>query len=182
MFDVGLMEMLVIGVVALIVLGPERLPKAARQLGFYVRKARQSWYSVRAEFERELAADELKRSVKASELTQSLQEAKQALQDSVSELRDELKQGEAALREAAQSKPLLEPMPLETDPEWDSIRSDARRQIGRAPSEAELAGQATDLSLPEAAVVPQVETTPSNHAVQNVEEASPTDTKPVASP
>lgn len=139
MFDVGLMEMLVIGVVALIVLGPERLPKAARKLGFYVRKARQSWYSVRAEFERELAADELKRSVKASELTQSLQEAKQALQDSVAEVRDELKQSEVALREAAQSKPLLEPMPLETDPEWDSRRQDARRQIGRAPSAEELA-------------------------------------------
>ena len=182
MFDVGLMEMLVIGVVALIVLGPERLPKAARKLGFYVRKARQSWYSVRAEFERELAADELKRSVKASELTQSLQEAKQALQDSVSEVREEFKQGDAALREAAQSAPLLEPMLLETDPEWDSLRSDARRQIGRALSEAELAGQSSVALVSEAAVASQLETTPSNQAVQNVEEALPTDTKPVATP
>ena len=65
MFDLSLAELGVIGVVALLVLGPERLPKAARTLGFYVRKARQSWYAVKADIERELAADELKRSVRA---------------------------------------------------------------------------------------------------------------------
>jgi sec-independent protein translocase protein TatB len=46
----SLAEMAVIAIVALLVLGPERLPKAARTVGFYVRKARQSWYSVRSEF------------------------------------------------------------------------------------------------------------------------------------
>lgn len=64
MFDVSLVELAVIALVALLVLGPERLPRAARTVGLYVRKARQSWYSVRADIERELAADELKRSLK----------------------------------------------------------------------------------------------------------------------
>ena len=63
MFDVSLVELAVIALVALLVLGPERLPRAARTVGLYVRKARQSWYSVRADIERELAADELKRSM-----------------------------------------------------------------------------------------------------------------------
>lgn len=66
MFDVSLIELAVIALVALLVLGPERLPRAARTVGLYVRKARQSWYSVRADIERELAADELKRSIKRS--------------------------------------------------------------------------------------------------------------------
>lgn len=66
MFDVSLVELAVIALVALLVLGPERLPRAARTVGLYVRKARQSWYSVRADIERELAADELKRSLKKS--------------------------------------------------------------------------------------------------------------------
>lgn len=66
MFDVSLIELAVIGLVALLVLGPERLPRAARTVGLYLRKARQSWYSVRADIERELAADELKRSIKRS--------------------------------------------------------------------------------------------------------------------
>jgi sec-independent protein translocase protein TatB len=51
-------------VVALLVLGPERLPGAARTAGALLRKARQSWQSVRVEIERELAAEELKRSMK----------------------------------------------------------------------------------------------------------------------
>jgi sec-independent protein translocase protein TatB len=64
MFDVSLVELAVIALVALLVLGPEKLPRAARTVGLYVRKAKQSWYSVRGEIERELAADELKRSLK----------------------------------------------------------------------------------------------------------------------
>jgi sec-independent protein translocase protein TatB len=63
MFDVSLFELALIALVALLVLGPEKLPRAARTVGLYVRKARQSWYSVRADIERELAADDLKRSI-----------------------------------------------------------------------------------------------------------------------
>ena len=61
MFDVGFSELLIIAVVALIVLGPERLPKAARFAGLWVRKARAQWYSVKAELERELAAEDMKK-------------------------------------------------------------------------------------------------------------------------
>ncbi len=65
MFDIGFSELVVIGVVALLVLGPERLPGAARTLGSFVRKARQSWDSVRTEFERQIAVEDVKRSVRA---------------------------------------------------------------------------------------------------------------------
>jgi len=64
MFDVGFSELLVIAVVALIVLGPERLPKAARFAGLWVRRARAQWHSVRAELERDLAAEDLQRSLR----------------------------------------------------------------------------------------------------------------------
>lgn len=63
MFDIGFSELLMIAVVALIVLGPERLPKAARFAGLWVRRARAQWYSVKSELERDLAADELRRSL-----------------------------------------------------------------------------------------------------------------------
>ena len=61
MFDVGFSELLIIAVVALLVLGPERLPRAARFAGLWVRRARAQWYSVKSELERELAAEDLKR-------------------------------------------------------------------------------------------------------------------------
>ena len=53
MFDIGFSELLIVAVVALVVLGPERLPKAARFAGLWVRRARAQWYSVKAELERE---------------------------------------------------------------------------------------------------------------------------------
>lgn len=65
MFDVGFNEILIIAVVALLVLGPERLPKAARLTGLWVRKARAQWMAVKAELEHELAAEELQRNLKS---------------------------------------------------------------------------------------------------------------------
>lgn len=63
MFDIGFSEIALVGVVALLVLGPERLPRVARTAGALVRRARNSWQSVRDEIERELAAEDLKKSV-----------------------------------------------------------------------------------------------------------------------
>ena len=77
MFDIGFSELLVIAVVALVVLGPERLPKAARFAGLWVRRARAQWYSVKSELERDLAAEELRKSLHDTE------EAMRGFEDSV---------------------------------------------------------------------------------------------------
>ena len=63
MFEVGFSEIALIAVVALLVLGPERLPGVARTVGALVRRARNSWQNVRGEIERELAAEDMKRSI-----------------------------------------------------------------------------------------------------------------------
>ena len=47
MFDVGFAELFLLALIGLLVLGPERLPKAARTLGGLVRKARTSWFALR---------------------------------------------------------------------------------------------------------------------------------------
>jgi len=100
MFDVGFSELLVIAVVALLVLGPERLPKAARFAGLWVRRARAQWNSVKSEFERDLANDELKRTLR--ETQDSLRDAQSSLREAGSSLRrdfedasDELMRGPA---------------------------------------------------------------------------------------
>lgn len=69
MFDIGFSELFLIAVVALVVLGPERLPKAARFAGLWVRRARAQWYSVKSELERELASEELQRTVRDTRQT-----------------------------------------------------------------------------------------------------------------
>ena len=67
MFDIGFGEIFLIAIVALLVLGPERLPKAARFAGLWVRRARAQWYSVKSELERDLAAEELRKSLHDTE-------------------------------------------------------------------------------------------------------------------
>lgn len=97
MFDIGFSELLLVAVVALLVLGPERLPKAARFAGLWVRKARAQWYSVKSEFEREMASDELKRSVgnPLGDLRNAVSEASRELGDVGRELGDSLRDAEA---------------------------------------------------------------------------------------
>lgn len=65
MFDVGFAELFLLALVGLLVLGPERLPKAARTLGGLVRKARTSWFALRRTIEAELNAAEMSESVKS---------------------------------------------------------------------------------------------------------------------
>jgi len=91
-FDIGFSELLVIAVVALVVLGPERLPKAARFAGLWVRRARNQWDSVKQELERELHAEEIKR---------QFDDVKTSMRDTESQLRAS---GEAVRREAEQMR------------------------------------------------------------------------------
>lgn len=61
MFDIGFSELVLVAIVALVVLGPERLPKAARVAGMWVGRARRTLASVKQEIDRELRAEELTR-------------------------------------------------------------------------------------------------------------------------
>lgn len=60
MFDVGFAELVLLFIVGLLVLGPERLPKVARTLGGLTRKARSSWLNLKRSIEAEIRAEELR--------------------------------------------------------------------------------------------------------------------------
>lgn len=83
MFDMGFIEILVIGIVALVVIGPERLPAVAKKAGYYVGKVQRFVTNVRSDVEREFRTDELQRML--SEQQSELQSLKQKVDDSVSE-------------------------------------------------------------------------------------------------
>lgn len=91
MFDIGFSELLVVAVVALIVLGPQRLPHAARLAGLWVRRLRSQWYSVKADLERELAEEEFRRSV-----GEPIEQLQQRLADEAHALRRQLEDAPAA--------------------------------------------------------------------------------------
>ena len=134
MFDIGFGELLLIGVVALVVLGPERLPKAARFAGLWVRRARNQWDSVKQELERELHAEEIKRNLQdvRSSVNQAqarvreemdhvqagvstVQQHGQALRDEVNQLPDAAPTPELGAP-SAQVFALDQPLPSEAAP------------------------------------------------------------------
>jgi len=77
MFDIGFSELLVIGIVALIVIGPERLPRVARTLGHLAGRLQRYVADVKADINREIELDELRK------MRDSMQKAASDIQTSV---------------------------------------------------------------------------------------------------
>lgn len=82
MFDIGFFELMVVVVVALLVLGPERLPMAARTCGLWLGRVRRSLTSIQTEIREELRVEELKRTtaMQKEQLDKELNEMRQPFQ------------------------------------------------------------------------------------------------------
>ena len=113
MFDIGFTELVVIAVVALIVLGPERLPKAARTMGHLFGRLQRYVNDVKADINREMELDELRKvqqQVKdaATDFEQSMNKALDGAQAGVKSVENELNsagQPAPALAEAGSPAP-----------------------------------------------------------------------------
>jgi sec-independent protein translocase protein TatB len=86
MFDMGFTEIMLIGIVALVVIGPERLPGVARTAGKYSAKMRRFMTNVRADVESELRADELRQMLDQQQ--QELNSLKDVMNDTSKEFSD----------------------------------------------------------------------------------------------
>jgi len=101
MFDIGFSEMLVIGLVALIVIGPERLPRVARTLGNLAGRLQRYVADVKADINREVELDEL-RKMKDS-VQQAASGIESSVQNEINSVQSELKSAENDLNAAAAS-------------------------------------------------------------------------------
>ena len=86
MIELSFGKLLVLALIALIVLGPEKLPGAARTAGALVRRLRNGWDSVRSEVERELEIEEIRRT--AREAASQAESAKAQMNDAVKQVND----------------------------------------------------------------------------------------------
>ncbi len=101
MFDIGFWELAFIGVIALLVIGPERLPKVARTAGLWVGKARAIVSSVKADIDRELAAEELKKTLDKQQLSNPLHEIIEETQSIADDTRKAVSESQQALDSAS---------------------------------------------------------------------------------
>ena len=65
MFDIGATELLLVAIIGLVVVGPERLPKLARTIGLWVKRARGQMASIQRDINRELELEDLKQQLQA---------------------------------------------------------------------------------------------------------------------
>lgn len=88
MFDIGFSEMVVLAVVALVVLGPERLPKVAKQAGQWIGKMRRYVDDVKSDINRQMELSELRKL--QTQVTDAAKELEKSVQSSVSELQSQV--------------------------------------------------------------------------------------------
>ncbi|MEG9623940.1 MULTISPECIES: Sec-independent protein translocase protein TatB [Pseudomonas] len=82
MFGISFSELLLVGLVALLVLGPERLPGAARTAGLWIGRLKRSFNAIKTEVEREIGADEIRRQLHNEHILQMEEQAKRILDPS----------------------------------------------------------------------------------------------------
>lgn len=102
MFDVGFLELMLLGVVALLVVGPQRLPKVARTAGLWVGRGRRFINNVKNDIDREIKADELKKILEEQKRNNPLHEIVEDTKQSFEGIKAETR---AAVDAGAESKP-----------------------------------------------------------------------------
>ncbi len=123
MFDIGFSELMVIAVVALIVIGPERLPKAARTMGHLFGRLQRYVNDVKSDINREMELEELRKLQQqvqgaAREIETSMNTAMRDVEAGVRSVESQLNEhaADAPASSAASLPPLAEPSPAEPVP------------------------------------------------------------------
>ncbi|WP_374263922.1 Sec-independent protein translocase protein TatB [Zoogloea sp.] len=152
MFDIGFSELIVIGIVALLVLGPERLPKVARTTGHLLGRLQRYVSDVKSDINREMQLDELKK------LQEEARKSAMAFESSVrsemasveSGVTSSLQSASAAVAELESS---LKPAPEAAEPSVTDASAELDRQLAAADSPSSAApvadGSAAAPEVPE---------------------------------
>jgi len=124
MFDVSFSELLLIGVIALIVIGPERLPKVARTIGHLVGRAQRYVNDVKSDIQREMDLEELtnlkgQMEEAANTVKNSIHDAATSLRKPIDEAQDAINDATRSLKDAAAVSSKAEATPADTQREFE---------------------------------------------------------------
>jgi len=103
-FDIGFPELLLISVVALLVIGPEKLPDTIRTVSLWIGRIQRSFRNLRREIETEIGADEIRSQLHNESIMQDLEAAKNTVQDVQQEVQNTIQSAETDLAEATSNK------------------------------------------------------------------------------
>ncbi len=119
MFDIGFPELLLSALVGLLVIGPERLPEALRTLGLWLGRMRRSFHSVKAEIEKEIGMDEVRKQLHNESVMEEMKRIEREVKATTSAAADatrieSIDPAPPQAADARTSEPLQGP-PVETD-------------------------------------------------------------------
>lgn len=107
MFDISFAELFLISVIALLILGPQRLPEVLRTVGLWMGRMRRVYNNVRQEIDREVGMDDIRRQLHNEQITAELKqveaEAKALKRDISGSVADAIREGEAENNEVKDS-------------------------------------------------------------------------------
>jgi sec-independent protein translocase protein TatB len=131
MFDIGFSELLVIGIVALIVIGPQKLPRVARTAGHLLGRLQRYVADVKADINREIELEELRKmrdsmQQAASEMHKAASDMQSAVDSELSKTADDLNKAVAGAP-PAETPPAAEPAKVEA-PKAESPKVDQPKQ------------------------------------------------------
>jgi len=87
MFDIGFQELLLLGIVALLVVGPERLPALARSLGMWLGRGKRILSNIKQDIDAELKTEELKRILMEQKMSNPLEEIIEETNQEIKEIK-----------------------------------------------------------------------------------------------
>ena len=95
MFDIGFPELVMISIIALLVIGPEKLPETIRTISLWVGRLQRSFSNIRREIEQEIGADDIRAQLHNESILKELEQTKNSLQnakDDINKTIDSVKQ------------------------------------------------------------------------------------------
>ena len=107
MFDIGFSEIVVCAIVALVVIGPERMPEAVRTVGLWIGRVKRSLRETRSEIERQIGVDDIRRQLHNEEIMQSLENARRDMDNVIAQTQASLNSVSTAITHEYQSEPDL---------------------------------------------------------------------------
>ena len=126
MFDIGFSELVVIGVVALIVIGPERLPKVARTAGLLYGRLQRYVSTVKSDISREIQLDEIRRAGQG--FKESVESAASGVEQQATVVDDFLRNEVSNVTQAATASEASEGPPPVTEPAMKPIETEQTLQ------------------------------------------------------
>ena len=102
MFDIGFPELMLVSIVALLVIGPERLPETIRSIMLWIGRIRRTFTNIKTELEQELGADEIRRQLHNETILKEINESKNQVQGALKEADQSIEEMKSSINDSVE--------------------------------------------------------------------------------